>query len=115
MQLGSPTLENLVGLNIVNANIRDSRVSISRGVVKSEVGININDQGTIQFNGAVRMSDSTILNMVAAYPKSLLPSRLKEMIGDTGMRALPESFALPMSGPMGAVQYDLPGVVVETL
>lgn len=115
MQLGSPTLENLIGLNIANADIKDARISISRGVVKSDVGITINDQATMRFNGAVRMIDTSILNMVVAYPKTLLPSWAKEAIGDKGMRMLPEAFQLPMSGQMGAVQFDLMGAVRDNL
>lgn len=115
VQLGSPLTQNLLGANIINSEIKDARIVIEGGTTRSIVPIEVNKQATMTFHGSVRLADAQILNMVLDFPTELLPREIKEMIGDSGLRRMPQALKVPVTGSLHNAQIDLWGAVQQTL
>lgn len=115
VQLGSPLTQNLLRMNLINADIKDARVIVEGGTTKSIVPIEVNKQATMTFHGSVRMDDAQILNMVLDFPPELLPREIKEMIGDSGLRRMPKVLKVPFTGSLHSPQFDLMGAVTQSM
>lgn len=111
LRLGSPTLDKL-GLKAVDARIDNAQITIENGVTNSLVPMAVRPSGskqftTMTFDGAVRFSDSQILNMNLAYPTELLPKAIREMLGDKALGKMQNNIMVPISGSLNNPQFDL--------
>jgi uncharacterized protein involved in outer membrane biogenesis len=111
LQLGSPLLSALQ-INPVESKIENAEIVIEDGITKSVIPLSIRPEGqkdftVMKFDGAVRFSDSRILNMNLAYPRSLLPKAILEALGDKGVGFLPENIMVPFTGTLESPQFNL--------
>jgi hypothetical protein len=114
MQLKAPLLPYLLKTDQLAGEVRNGKVIVENGIVKSDIPIELDMGGkaVLAWSGSVNLQDRRILDFNTAIPKQLLADlpflRNNEKL-------IPNVVNVPMSGSFDAPKIDLVAAVTKSL